>query len=217
MKITSTWLEDNTHRVIRSHRRQRDYSGLRPLGVMALVAGAVAALSTSLVTSGTYTPQDFPQTVSVAPSVLADPTIDTTQLESDLRLAERASRQHEARDETATKNATSNVERMIGYALAQVGKPYRFGTQGTSSFDCSGLIVAAFRTIGIKLYHYTGRIVREGRAVTRAELARGDIVFPLPNHVGIYLGNNQMVHASSSKGRVVIGKVYSFYAARRLL
>jgi cell wall-associated NlpC family hydrolase len=35
--------------------------------------------------------------------------------------------------------------------------------------------------------------------------------------VGIYIGNNQMVHASSSKGRVVIGKVYSFYAARRLL
>ena len=216
------WLNDdvdfiNKHRRIGSHRRPRDYSVVRGLAVMAVVAASVAVLSVNVATGDTPAATHQPTPLSVAPSLPVGPSVDTAQIESDLRLAERASRQHESRDETHPKpQPSTNAERVIAYAVAQIGKSYRFGTKGPETFDCSGLVVAAFRSIGIGLYHFTGRIVREGSAVARSELARGDIVFPTPNHVGIYLGNNQMVHASSSRGRVVIGNVYSFYAARRI-
>lgn len=218
------WLQDdvnfiNKNRKIGSHRKPRDNSVVRGLSVMAVTAAAVAFLSTTVVTGGTPVTTRHPTPLSVAPSLPYGPPVDvdTTQEESDLRLAERASRQHESRDETHPKpQPSTNAERVIAYAVAQIGKAYRFGTKGPETFDCSGLVVAAFNSIGIGLYHFTGRIVREGNAVARSELARGDIVFPTPNHVGIYIGNNQMVHASSSRGRVVIGSVYSFYAARRI-
>jgi cell wall-associated NlpC family hydrolase len=48
-------------------------------------------------------------------------------------------------------------------------------------------------------------------------MIRGDIIFPTSGHVAIYLGNGMMVAASSGAGKVRVQKVYSFYAARRLL
>lgn len=110
----------------------------------------------------------------------------------------------------------SKVERVIAFALSQQGKPYRWANSGPVGYDCSGLVMRSFAQIGIKLPHFTGTMLRYGTRINRASMQRGDIVFPSGSHVGIYLGNNTMVHASSSKGRVVVGKVYSFYTARRI-
>jgi cell wall-associated NlpC family hydrolase len=85
----------------------------------------------------------------------------------------------------------------VTYALAQLGKPYVWGAAGPSSYDCSGLTMAAWATVGIPLLHYTGDQQTEGAAVTAATLEPGDLILvpgsdsPAPGiagHVGLYLG-----------------------------
>ncbi|MEV0127278.1 NlpC/P60 family protein [Dactylosporangium sp. NPDC050688] len=105
---------------------------------------------------------------------------------------------------------------VVGFALAQVGKGYGFGSAGPDRFDCSGLVAAAFRRAGISLPHQTGALARVGRPVGRGELRPGDLVFPSAGHVGIYIGGGRMVHASTERGGVKISPVYAFRFARRV-
>lgn len=120
------------------------------------------------------------------------------------------------RPKATVQSGQSKVERAISFALAQQGKRYVWGATGPRAFDCSGLIVASYRVIGINLPHYTGDLLRRGIKVSKANLKRGDLVFPTSSHVGIYLGGNKMVVASSGKGRVITQTVYSFYTGRRI-
>ncbi|WP_238011351.1 C40 family peptidase [Dactylosporangium sp. AC04546] len=106
---------------------------------------------------------------------------------------------------------------VIGFAMAQVGKGYRYGSTGPDRFDCSGLVVAAYRRIGVNLPRSTSGLVGRGRPVTRAELRPGDLVFPSSGHVGIYIGGGRMVHASTERGGVKVSPIYSFRTARRPL
>jgi cell wall-associated NlpC family hydrolase len=106
---------------------------------------------------------------------------------------------------------------VIAFAKKQQGKRYRYGGTGPKYYDCSGLVVRAFKTIGIKLPHYTGSLLKRGKAVSKKNLRRGDLIFPSRHHVGIYIGNGKMIVASSGAGKVKIQKVYAFYAARRIL
>ena len=92
----------------------------------------------------------------------------------------------------------SNAARTaIRTACAQVGKPYVWGATGPNSFDCSGLTQYAYKSAGIYLTHFTGAQWNEGKAISRADARPGDLVFFFSDlhHVGLYLGNNQMVHA----------------------
>lgn len=113
--------------------------------------------------------------------------------------------------------SSSKVDTVVAFALAQQGKPYVFGTAGLRAYDCSGLVMRAFAQVGISLPHYTGGMLTYGRRISRAELQRGDIVFPSSSHVGIYLGAGRMIVAPHSGTSVQIQNVYSFYTARRLL
>ncbi|MEV0167450.1 C40 family peptidase [Nonomuraea fuscirosea] len=83
------------------------------------------------------------------------------------------------------------------WALTQQLKPYVWGAEGPSSYDCSGLVMAAYQKVGISLPHYTGSQWTAGRHVTRSEMRVGDLVFFYGDlhHVGIYLGGGMMVHA----------------------
>ncbi|MFF5226944.1 C40 family peptidase [Dactylosporangium sp. NPDC000521] len=105
---------------------------------------------------------------------------------------------------------------VVGFALAQVGKGYGFGSAGPDRFDCSGLVAAAFRRIGISLPHQTGGLARVGRPVGRGELRPGDLVFPASGHVGIYVGGGRIVHASTERGGVKLSPIYAFSFARRV-
>lgn len=111
----------------------------------------------------------------------------------------------------------SRARTVINFALAQVGKPYRWAADGPGSYDCSGLVVAAFRRVGLSLPHQTGGLVGRGRKVSRAQLQPGDIVFPSSGHVGIYLGRGRMVHAPKPGDHVRVAAMYDFWTARRLL
>jgi len=118
-----------------------------------------------------------------------------------------------------TGAASGRAQAVVNYALAQVGKPYRMGGAGPDAFDCSGLAMAAYRTIGISLPHSASAQAGFGTPVSLADLAPGDLLFfysPI-HHVGIYIGNGQMVHASTpASGVKVSGIEAPFVGARRL-
>jgi hypothetical protein len=93
---------------------------------------------------------------------------------------------------------------VVAYALAQLGKPYVWAAAGPDAFDCSGLTMAAWATVGVPLLHYTVDQQHEGQAVSAAQLAAGDLVLTpgsdspgpgLAGHVGIYLGDGLVISA----------------------
>ena len=119
----------------------------------------------------------------------------------------------------APENSTvaGDLEAVIRFALSQVGKPYVFGTKGPNTYDCSGFVLASYAQTGIGLPHWTGLQIRKGVPVSRTELRRGDLVFPDPGHVQIFLGNNQVVEARGRAWGVTQGPMRGFWAARRVI
>ena len=106
-------------------------------------------------------------------------------------------------------------------AMSQVGKRYRLGTSGPSSFDCSGLTKYAFGKGGVKLPHSARQQSSKGKYVSKSNLKRGDLVFfyrPV-SHVGIYLGNGEIVHAGNRRTGVNVTKLkyMPFAGARRVI
>lgn len=118
---------------------------------------------------------------------------------------------------TAAKTAKSRADKVIAYARKQIGDPYRWGAAGPDAYDCSGLVVAAYASIGIRLPHQTGDLVGKGRRVSRDQMQPGDLVFLSDHHVGIYIGGGKMIHAPHPGDHVRVAAVYAFYTARRLL
>ncbi|MBB3677702.1 C40 family peptidase [Modestobacter versicolor] len=88
----------------------------------------------------------------------------------------------------------------VSTAMAQIGKPYVWAAAGPNSFDCSGLVQYAYAAAGVSLPHSSRSQAAAGQAVSRDQLQPGDILaFYSPvSHVGIYIGNGQMVHAPTS-------------------
>jgi cell wall-associated NlpC family hydrolase len=109
----------------------------------------------------------------------------------------------------------------VDTALAQRGKPYVWAASGPGSFDCSGLTAFAYHAAGIDLPHSSALQSTMGKAVSRADLQPGDLVFfysPV-SHVGIYIGNGQMVHAPTTGDVVKVANLDamgSFAGGRRI-
>ncbi|WP_240777466.1 NlpC/P60 family protein [Nonomuraea basaltis] len=95
------------------------------------------------------------------------------------------------------------------WALTQQLKPYVWGAEGPGSYDCSGLVMAAYQRVGISLPHYTGSQWTAGRHVSKSELRPGDLVFFYSDlhHVGIYLGGGMMVHAPQTGDVVHVASI----------
>jgi len=93
--------------------------------------------------------------------------------------------------------------RAVEAALNELGKPYRYGALGPSTFDCSGLTKFAYGAAGIGLPHSAAAQYQSGRRVNRNQLQPGDLIFWRGlGHVGLYIGNGKMVHAPRT-GEVV--------------
>ena len=121
---------------------------------------------------------------------------------------------------SSTAAPSSAAQTAVDTARAQVGKPYQYGAAGPDSFDCSGLTQYAYRAAGIELPHSSRSQSELGTPVDRANLQPGDLVFfyqPV-SHVGIYVGDGQMVDAGSEETgvsqRTVDMEGYNF--ARRI-
>ena len=104
-------------------------------------------------------------------------------------------------------------------ACAQIGKPYVWASGGPDSFDCSGLTQYAWKAAGVSLTHFTGAQWTEGAAVSKANLRPGDLVFFYSDlhHVGMYVGNGLLVHASRAGIPVKMARIDSmpYMGARR--
>lgn len=118
----------------------------------------------------------------------------------------------------------AKVQKVISVAKAQMGKPYRWGATGPSSFDCSGLMQYAFKNgAGVSLPRVSRDQATVGKKVSKAELQPGDLVFFAKggriHHVGMYLGNDQYIHAPQTGDVVKISKLSSrtLYTARRVI
>lgn len=91
----------------------------------------------------------------------------------------------------------SRAAAAVAFAYGAIGKPYVWGSTGPGSFDCSGLAQAAWRAAGVALPRTTYTQINAGRRVSRDQLVPGDLVFFFSgiSHVGVYVGNGQMIHA----------------------
>jgi cell wall-associated NlpC family hydrolase len=113
-----------------------------------------------------------------------------------------------------------NNEDLIREALRNRGVPYVWGGASRGGFDCSGFICYLFlRQRGIKLPHSASAQARIGTPVSCESLQPGDVVFfrtyrPGISHVGLYVGNNQFVHAANKRRDVRIDTLTGYYAKR---
>jgi cell wall-associated NlpC family hydrolase len=124
----------------------------------------------------------------------------------------------------------ASIVAVITFALAQLGKPYAYGTAGPSSYDCSGLVQAAYATVGVKLPRTTFDQVKTGTPVYGTnQLQPGDLLFipgtdgtpQAPGHVGMYLGDGLLIQAPQSGDVVRISPLgqwtASLAAVRRIV
>jgi len=96
----------------------------------------------------------------------------------------------------------------VRFAYAQLGKPYKWGADGPGSYDCSGLTMMAWRAAGVSLPHNAEMQWNALPHIKRASLSPGDLVFYYDlGHVGIYVGNNQIIHAPTTGDVVKLASV----------
>ena len=121
--------------------------------------------------------------------------------------------------------SSGDASAVITLASAQLGKSYVWGGTGTNGFDCSGLVQYVYsNAAGVKLGRTTYDQVKQGSTVSMDNLQPGDLLFwgsaSAPYHVGIYVGNNQYIHAATP-GQGVIKQTLSSYfypsVAKRVL
>ena len=127
---------------------------------------------------------------------------------------------------------STKANEVIAYAKTLLGKPYVWGAQGPNSFDCSGFTYYVFKNkAGITLPRNSAVQSKYGTYVSRSNIKAGDLLFFDTNgsnngavsHVGLYIGNGQMIHASYSQRKIVtvsINNSYyqnAFVNARRVL
>ena len=132
----------------------------------------------------------------------------------------------------ALLSPAARIHRVERTALAQLRKPYVYGTAGPDTFDCSGLMKYAYATVGITLAHNTRTVASDDQYRTiddATKLRRGDLVYfntvssaNQIDHVGLWMGRNRFVHASSADGEVIVSNFDErwqkrFVLAKRIL
>jgi len=142
---------------------------------------------------------------------LTDTLAELTDLESD--------RPIDLAKSIEANQSSSSIKKS---AYSFLGARYRFGGTSRSALDCSSFTQQVFREQSVKLPRTAREQFVVGNEVVRGDLKKGDLVFfqtyaRFPSHVGIYLGNRKMIHASSREHRVVISSMDTPYYLSRYL
>ncbi len=119
-------------------------------------------------------------------------------------------------------NYTPDQKKLIDYSRTLLGTHYSFGGNNhEEGFDCSGFTRYVYKNALNKPLPRTAKeMAASGKAVTLSQLVAGDLVFfntmgSDNSHVGIYIGNNRFIHASTAKHAIVIGNLKNEYFAKR--
>ena len=129
-------------------------------------------------------------------------------------------KQEEVKVESKENNENSKIDKIVNLAKAQIGKPYRWGAAGPSSFDCSGFTTYIYKNgAGISLPRTSVSQSKTGTKVSRSNLKTGDLVFfntsgKGVSHVGMYIGDSKFIHSSSSKGIRIDSLNSTYYKSR---
>lgn len=99
----------------------------------------------------------------------------------------------------------------ITFAKNQIGKPYIWGATGSRGYDCSGLTMMAYESVGIDIGRTTYNQIYAGRGVSSRDLKPGDLILfnydGTPSHVGLYIGNGNMIHAPQTGESIKVAPV----------
>ena len=121
-----------------------------------------------------------------------------------------------AKTETKTSTSTTSKtkgEEIVAYAMQFLGKPYVYGGSSPKGFDCSGFTSYVYRHFGYNLSRSASGQSSEGVKVAKKDLQPGDLVIyknqslTRIGHVGLYIGNNKMIHASEPGVGVIITEI----------
>jgi cell wall-associated NlpC family hydrolase len=107
---------------------------------------------------------------------------------------------------------------VLAFMRAQVGKPYLWGATGPDAWDCSSLVQAAYRTIGVSVPRTTQQQVSASPQVSGVDLQPGDLLFipgsdgtvSAPGHVGMYMGDGQVIDAKGARWGVIVSDISSW-------
>ena len=118
---------------------------------------------------------------------------------------------------TSTQRRQARIA--VLYALAQVGKKYVWGAAGPDAFDCSGLTMASWAKAGVSFDHFSGLQYSELTKVSRSQIKPGDLLFfySVDEHVGMYIGGGQFVHASNPRRGIRIDSLDSDWYSRNFV
>jgi cell wall-associated NlpC family hydrolase len=118
-----------------------------------------------------------------------------------------AHRQHGAAARPPATPAAAAAQAAVGFAMAQVGKPYAHGGTGPGGFDCSGLIYRAWARAGVRIPRTSQQQWRSLHRVPVSRLRLGDVVvyFRQATHVALYMGGGQVIQATHPGSDVQIG------------
>lgn len=163
---------------------------------------------------------------SIRDNQLKSPTV-VEEINNSIEAAKVKLEELQAQEEAANKpsipnrgpGSSASGNAIVDFAYGYIGAPYVYGAAGPSSFDCSGFTSFVFRNAaGIDITRTTYSQIGVGTPVSYGELQPGDLVFTYGlDHVGIYVGGGQYIHAPQPGDSVKVSPVTSFYAARRVL
>lgn len=105
---------------------------------------------------------------------------------------------------------------MLRFAYRQLDEPYRWGSAGPDSWDCSGLTMQSAAHAEIRLPHRAAEQARRGRPVSHGDARAGDLVLWGNHHVGLYLGHDRVLHAPKPGDHVRISPLWGSPHFRRI-
>lgn len=174
---------------------------------------------------------------SVAALPVTPASAEITDASSDLaaarQVAERRATEYRRQSELARARAeaflaelavaaqNARIQPVIDKGHTGIGRPYVRGASGPNAFDCSGFTRWAWQAAGVELPHYSGAQWDITQRISVDELQPGDLVFYWgagergdPSHVGLYIGDGQMIHAPGSGRSVRVESIWYWQGAR---